>query len=202
MVKKKKKRAVDTKKIEEKILKVAIDIAKQGQGALFVIGKTSYSKLMRQKFKEFSVFSKGSEKLLKSLAVIDGAVIITKEGIVRDYGTMIKNTKAFPGYGTRHAAAVTASQNGDTAIMCSEEEHKVKIFKNGKYVMQIDALQKDVEKNVDKMTGILESVGAGFIGTIGAATLAPAVGIALLPGVVIFGGSYYAIRFLLKKFIK
>jgi len=187
------------KEIEEKILKLAIHIARDGEGALFVIGdKVDYSLLIKQKMKPFSVLESGSEKTLRALAVIDGAVIIDREGRVIKYGAMIKKARPYVGYGTRHAAAITASKNKNIAIMCSEEEHKVKIFKNGKFIMQIDALQKGIEKNIHKIATLLESLGAGFIGTIGVAALAPALGIALLPGVIIFGGGYYAIKSLIK----
>jgi len=190
------------KKIEEKILKIAIEMAKEGEGALFVIGKNiKYSRLLKQKFKKFSVFSKGSEKLLKSLASIDGAIIINVKGEVLDYGAMIKNPRPFRGYGTRHAAAISASKNKNIAILSSEEERKVKIFKDGKYVMQVDALEKNIQKNISQMTGILESVGIGTIGTIGVATLVPTLGITLIPGIIVFGGSYYALRSLI-NFLK
>lgn len=183
------------KDIEEKILKIAIEIVRSGEGALFVIGNNvKYKRLMRQKFEVFSVFDKGAEKTLKGLAVVDGAVIIDTKGDVIDYGAMISNTQAFLGFGTRHSAGYTASNNGNTAILCSEEEKKVKIFRNKKMIMQLDALEKNLEKDTGKIAGMLETIGAGFLGTVGATTLAPTLGIALIPGVVIFGGSYYAIR--------
>jgi DNA integrity scanning protein DisA with diadenylate cyclase activity len=189
------------KKIQEKILKVAIEIVREGNGALFVIGNNlEYRRLMRQKFEPFSVFDKGAEKTLKGLAVVDGAVIISKAGIVKDYGVMIKSTRAFVGHGTRHAAAYSASKKGNISIMCSEEERKVKIFSNGRYIMQLDALQKNIENQTHKIATMLETVGAGFIGTVGVATLAPALGIAMIPGVIIFGGTYYAIRRIISKF--
>ena len=47
---------------------------------------------------------------------------------------------------------------------------------------------------------MLETIGAGFIGSIGAATIIPTIGITLIPGVVIFGGSYYAIKKILEKY--
>jgi DNA integrity scanning protein DisA with diadenylate cyclase activity len=188
------------KKIEEVILNVAVEIAKSGEGALFVIGSdVKYEKLLKQKFESFSVFSNGARKLLKSLGTIDGAVIIDKQGRVLEYGVMIKGTKAFVGYGTRHAAAMTASKNKNTVILCSEEEQKVKIFKDGRYIMQIDALQKNVEKSVPKISTTLESLGAGFLGTLGVASLVPALGIALIPGVLVFGGSYFAIKKIMEK---
>jgi len=188
------------RKIENIILKIAIEIAKKGDGALFVIGNNlEYTKLLKQKFEPFSVFESGSIKLLKNIATIDGAVIISKDGLVKDYGAMIKGSRPFVGYGTRHAAAMTASKNNNVSILCSEEERKVKVFKNGKYILQIDSLERNVEKNVDKITSFLETIGAGFIGTLGAGTLAPALGIALLPGIVIFGSSYYIIKKLMNK---
>lgn len=190
------------KKIEEKILKIAIEIVREGDGAIFVIGdKVKYKRLMRQKFQPFNVFDKGAEKLLKGLAVIDGAVIIDKKGNVKDYGAMIGSTKTFLGFGTRHSAAYSASKGNNISILCSEEERKVKIFQNGRYIMQLDALEKNIEKDTGKISKMLETIGAGVVGTIGVATLVPTLGITLIPGVIIFGGSYYAIRMLLKKFI-
>ena len=94
---------------------------------------------------------------------------------------------------------MTASKKGNIAILVSEEERKVKIFKDGKYMMQIDSFQKDVEKQIPMMTKVLESTGAGLIGTIGTAVLAPTLGIALIPGIVVFGGSYFAIKSFLEK---
>ena len=191
---------MEIKKIEKIILKIAIEIAKSGEGALFVIGEgINYERLLEQKFKSFSVFDTGSRKLLKALGIIDGAVIIDNKGIVREYGVMIKKTRAFVGYGTRHAAAITASKDKNIVILASEEERKVKVFKGGKYIMQIDALQKNVEKKISVISRILESTGVGAIGTIGVITLIPKLGITLIPGIIIFGGSYYAIKKIIKR---
>jgi len=191
---------VNEKKVEEKILKIAIEIAREGNGALFIIGNNiKHQRLFRQKFEPFSIFDRGAEKLLKGLSVIDGAVILDKNGEVRKYGVMIKKTRAFIGFGTRHAAAISASKNGNTSILCSEEEKKVKVFKNGRYIMQVDALQRNVEKNISGISRMLETIGAGLIGTIGVSAIAPSLGITLIPGVLIFGGSYYAINKIIEK---
>lgn len=191
------------KKIEEAVIKIAIEIAKSGEGALIVIGENiKYERLIRQKFSRLNIFDNGAPKILKGLAVIDGAVILDKKGNLVDYGVLIKKTKAFVGYGTRHAAAVAASNNENIAVMISEEERKIKVFKNGRYLMQIDAFEKNVEKKVPMISTVLESVGAGVLGTIGTATLAPTLGIALLPGIIVFGGSYYAIKAFMSKYKK
>jgi DNA integrity scanning protein DisA with diadenylate cyclase activity len=190
------------KLIEQKIIEVAIEVAKKGEGALFVIGENiRYEKLLKQEVKKFNVLDEGARKLLVGLAMIDGAIIIDKTGNVIDYGVMIKNAKALSGYGTRHAAALRASKNNNTAILCSEEERKIKILRDGRYIMKIDALEKGIEKKTRGIATMLETVGAGFIGTVGVVTLAPTLGVTLLPGVVIFGGSYYAIKKILEKFM-
>ncbi len=197
--KQKQKIFVSKKKIEEKILNIAVYLARKGEGALFVIGdKVDYGILVKQRIEKFNLFDSGADKLLKSIATMDGGVIIDNEGNVLAYGAMIRKTRPFVGYGTRHASAFTASMKGNTAILCSEEEHKVKIFKNGRLIMQIDGLQKNVEKEIPKISGILESLGAGVVGTIGVAALAPALGIALIPGVIVFGAGYYAIKSIIK----
>ena len=84
-------------------------------------------------------------------------------------------------------------------IIISEEDKKIRILKNGKMVMQIDALQKNVEESVSASADVLESVGAGTIGAIGTALLAPAIGLTLLPGVIIFGSAYYLSKLLRRK---
>ena len=177
------------KKIEEKILKVAIEIAREGQGALLVIGKdVRYERLIKQKFGKLNIFEEGAEKVLKGLAVIDGAVVIDLEGNLTDYGVLIKNSMPFVGFGTRHAAAMTASKGKNIAILVSEEERKVKVFQNGKYLMQIDSLQKNVEKNIPLMSKILESTGAGIIGRIGTVAVVTSLGIAIIQRIILYEG--------------
>jgi len=186
------------KKIQEKVLKIALEIAKKGEGALFVIGDdVEYSQLIKQKFEKFNIYDNGASKLLASIATIDGAVIISKKGDVMAYGAMIKKARPFIGYGTRHAAAFSASRGGNIAILCSEEERKVKVFKNGRFIMQLDALQRGIDKNIPRIASFLESIGVGFIGIIGVSVLVPTAGISLIPGVLMFGASHYVI----KKFV-
>ena len=198
-----------SKEMEEKVLKAAIEVVRKGEGALFVIGKdVAYEPLLPQRLQPFNVNDAGADKTLVGLGIVDGAVIITPDGVVQEYGVLIKDTSPLPGFGTRHAAGLTASKNSNTAILCSEEDRKVKIFRDGKLIMQVDALEKNIEEHVPQISSmlegpqvrsLLESLGVGFLGTVGVTALAPALGISLIPGVIVFGGSYYAIRKFLEK---
>ena len=153
-----------SKKLQEFLIKVGLRIARRGEGALFVVGSVKYKTLVRQSVKAFNVLD--NPKLLESLALMDGAVVIDKKGILKAYGAMIKSTKTLKNFGTRHSAALSASQNSNLVVIVSEEDRKVRILQNGKMTMQFDALEKNVEESVHSAVDLLESVGAGTIGPI------------------------------------
>ncbi|MBS3072468.1 DNA integrity scanning protein DisA nucleotide-binding domain protein [Candidatus Pacearchaeota archaeon] len=180
------------KKLEEVLIQVGLKIAKRGEGALFVIGDVEYKPLVNQEVPPFNVMK--NPKLLESLAIMDGAVILDEVGMMKAYGVMIKSSKVFKNFGTRHSAAVSASKKGNIVVVISEEDKKVRILKEGKMIMQIDALQKNVEKSVPQAMQILESIGAGTIGAIGTSIIAPTLGVAFLPGIVVFGSAYYLFK--------
>ena len=190
----------DMKRIEETLIQTGLRIAKRGEGALFVVGEVEYKPLVDQAVPEFKIWD--NPKLLESLAIIDGAVIVDRKGNMKAYGVMVNSTKTFKNYGTRHSAGMSASvaKKGNIAFIISEEDRKVRIVKDGKMIMQLDALQKDVEKSVSGAVEILESVGVGALGTIGTTLLIPALGITLLPGIIVFGSAYYLGKLLTKKF--
>ena len=193
--------AKNLKNLEEVLVQVGLRIAKRGEGALFVVGDVKYRVLIDQTVPPFKVID--NPKLLESLALMDGAIIINKEGMLEAYGAMIQSTTAFKNFGTRHSAGLTASKlSGNLVVIVSEEDRKIRILKNGKMIMQIDALQKNVEDSVSDAVNVLEGVGAGTIGAIGTSILAPTVGLALLPGIVLFGSGYYLIKLLHKKIRK
>jgi DNA integrity scanning protein DisA with diadenylate cyclase activity len=188
------------KKLEELLIQVGLRIAKRGEGALFVIGTVEYKTLIKQQVPSFNAIQ--NPKLLESLALMDGAIILDKSGMVKAYGAMVKSKKAFRNFGTRHSAGLSSSYNGNTAVIVSEEDRKIRIMRNGKMVIQIDALQKNVEKSVHGAVEILESVGAGTLGAIGTGLLVPTLGIAFLPGVVLFGSAYYLAKLIGKGHLK
>lgn len=188
------------KEIEKILIKVGIEIAKKGEGALLIISNTvNYRRMLKQKVEEFSLFDPGARKLLVSIATIDGAVIINHNGIVVDYGVKVGSKRVLRGFGTRHAAAYSASFHKSTiAVLVSQEEKKVKVFSKGKIVAQIDALEKNVEKKVDEVHNVLESVGVGTISSLSLTALAPTLGIAIFPGILLFGIPYYIFKKLYK----
>ncbi|MBN2892340.1 MAG: DNA integrity scanning protein DisA nucleotide-binding domain protein [Bacteroidales bacterium] len=188
---------MELKKIEETIIQVCLRIAKRGEGALFVVGDIEYKPLVDQSVPSFDITK--NPKLLESLALMDGAVIINKEGFMTAYGVRVKSTKIFKNYGTRHSAAISAAKKDNLVIILSEEDKKIRILKKGKMIMQLDALQKDIEKNIPKAMQILESIGAGTVGTIGTSLLIPSLGLALLPGILLFGSTFYLTRLLSRK---
>ncbi|MFA5855946.1 MAG: DNA integrity scanning protein DisA nucleotide-binding domain protein [Candidatus Pacearchaeota archaeon] len=185
------------KKLQESLIQVGLRIAKRGEGALFVVGDIEYKNLVEQTVPPFKVMD--NQKLLESLALIDGAVIIDPDGMMKAYGVMIKSTTAFKNFGTRHSAGLSAAKGDNLVILISEEDKKVRIMKKGKMIMQIDALQKNVEDSVHGAVEMLESIGAGTLGTIGTSLLIPALGITLLPGIIVFGSAYYLGKLMTKK---
>jgi hypothetical protein len=137
-------------------------------------------------------------KLFESLALMDGAIIIDNFGFMVAYGVKVESKKILKNFGTRHSAAVSASiPDNNVSFALSEEDRKIRIFKKGKMVMQIDALEKGIEKKIPEISSILEGIGVGTIGTIGAGIIATSVGFAgitFIPGVIIFGGAYYLMK--------
>ena len=194
---KKEKTSNKNKKLEEVLIQVGLRIAKRGEGALFVVGETKYTPLIDQSVPPFK--APDNPKLLESLALMDGAVIINKKGFVIAYGVRIKTTKIFKNFGTRHSAAISAATGDNIVVIVSEEDKKVRVMKKGKTVMQIDALQKNVEKDVSKAVKVLETIGAGTVGAVGTSILFPPLGVAILPGIVIFGSAYYLGKLIQKK---
>lgn len=192
-----KKNQKELKALKEVLVQVGLRIAKRGEGALLVIGDAEYSTLVEQSVPPFKVID--NPKLLESLALMDGAVIIDNSGIMRAYGAMIKTTRTFKNFGTRHSAGLSAARGDNLVVIISEEDKKIRILSKGKMIMQIDALQKNVESEVPKAIDLLESIGAGAIGTIGTSILIPTLGITLLPGIIVFGSAYYLGKILTKK---
>jgi hypothetical protein len=181
--------------IEETLTRIALKIAKSGRGCIFVImnNKFDYAPLIEQDIKPFSVYE--NQRRTELLGGNDGACIISPEGNLIAYSVNILNVKTFTGFGLRHSSGYTASMNGNTVIISSEEDKKVRIFRDGKLIMEIDPFSKGIESRTKEVVSILESIGAGTLSAIGVTAFIPMVGITLIPGIIVFSTSHYVFKF-------
>lgn len=181
-------------KLNEEIISVCLKICKRGEGAIIVVGDCEYTPLVKQVVPSFNVIE--NPKLLESLALQDGAVVLDKFGIMKAYGVMLKVNKLqiLKNFGTRHNSGINASmKEGNKVYVVSEEECKVRVYVAGKLILEIDGKQKGIEKKVPEISKITESVGFGTLSFLGASAILPTIGLALIPGVIIFGGTHYLI---------
>lgn len=181
--------------IEKVIIETCIRIGRRGEGAIIILGEAKYKPLVEQRVMSFKVTD--NPKLLESLCLMDGAVILKLDGTLEAYGVKLQNgLDVIRNFGTRHSSAMYASQKrGTTAFVVSEEDRKVRIFKEGKIILEVDSMTKGIEKKTSEITKVLECVGIGTMSVIGAGLLAPVVGIAIVSGVTVFvaatGVSYF-----------
>jgi diadenylate cyclase len=143
----------------ERVLALAGEIAVEGRegkpvGAIFVLGDTNsvtgyVRQLIINPFRgyseaERSILDPSLAETIKEFAAIDGAFIITGDGIVLSAGSYLRpqpidERQALPGgFGARHVAAagITACTNA-IAIAVSESTGMVTLFKNGVAMMAL-----------------------------------------------------------------
>jgi len=186
---------MDKNKIEQFLIDICLKIARQGKGCLFIIKEHNfdYDILIEQDIKSFSIFD--NQRRVELLALhSDGACVIDLEGNLISYGAKIKDTETLKGFGTRHSAAYTASLKGNDAILASEEDRKVRIFKNGK-IMQVDPFEKNISIKVQEAVNFFDllpkSLSVGVVGAVGTSIVAAVpIGIVLIPGVTVFATGY------------
>jgi DNA integrity scanning protein DisA with diadenylate cyclase activity len=159
------------KQIEETILETCIKIGKRGEGAIILVGDAKCSPLVNQSVTPFKITN--NPKLLESLALMDGAVIVSEDGMLKSYGVKLETGNVIMrNFGTRHSAALSASMiKGNTVFVVSEEDRKVRILKEGKIILEIDSLTKNVEQKIPEISKIMESVGYGTLGVLGMSVL-------------------------------
>jgi len=193
--------------LNKTILEVCLKIAKRGEGAIILIGSCDNKPLVKQEVKPFNVIE--NPKLLESLALMDGAIIVDKIGMMQFYGTMLKVSKIsmIQNFGTRHASSLSASTiEGNKVYVVSEEDSKIRIFQSGKLLVEVDGRAKNIEKQVPEINNIVESIGWGSVSLLGAGIVAPAIGIVAIPGVTVFvvvtGISYFMKKLKELKVIK
>jgi len=177
------------------LLETGKELAKRKLGALFVIApahgfKEIYEPLYPQVMKSNKIFEKGARELILKLAELDGAFLVADDGTLVAFGARILKSKALPGYGTKHAAAtgITEHIKNSSAILVSEENQWIKIFKNGKIVLEMDS-SKTPPNIMHNVIAFLTDNDTALLATAGAS----AAIMGFIP-VVIVSGTYLAIK--------
>ena len=142
----------------ETVLNIALELAAQGRegrsvGTIFILGDDeTVFQLSRQMiinpFKGYeeekrNILDHNLRDTIKEFSALDGAFIIKENGVLMTAGRHLSAAfegKDFPkGLGSRHiAAAGITSVTNAIAIVISESTGTVRIFKNGKIVVDID----------------------------------------------------------------
>lgn len=190
---------------------LANDMAKKKKGSLFIISKRDISKhydllypeLFEGKTIKINDFS--FKPVLLKLADLDGAIIADDSGNIKGYGAKIKRTKhVLLGHGTRHAAGLSASTIPDTmAVLSSEEDGMVRIFKNGKLAAELNPETGQNKNLVDKMSEAFSKSDVQVATSSGVASLL--LGLNPLMAGAVFTGSYIITKYGLasiKDFVK
>lgn len=178
------------------ILNISKRLAKDNQGALFVItDRKQIEGNYRLHYPQIqfagNLLSKGMDAVVEKLATLDGAVIFTPDGEMVAYGARILKSETLLGFGTKHAAArgITLYDDMITAVLVSEETGWIKIFQKGEIVLETDAV--DIEPStLDKVSRFLTNQDTALLASAGIA--AAALGTA--GPVLIIGGAYMMIK--------
>jgi len=142
------------------VVDIALDIGALGRegksvGTIFVIGDTEH--VLRSShqavFNAFKGYSRKERMVslpevvesIKELAKLDGAIIISEEGIVEAAGRHLDaggvRAKRFRGLGARHRAAMGITRRTRAvAVVVSESTGKVTVFEKGRIVSTLEPL--------------------------------------------------------------
>lgn len=177
------------------ILNISKRLAKDNQGALFIIAdREKIEGNFRLHYPQIqfagNLLSKGMDAVVEKLATLDGAMIFTPKGEMVAYGSRILKSETLLGFGTKHAAAkgITLYDDTVTAILVSEESGWIKVFQKGDIVLETDAV--DIEPStLDKVSRFLTNQDTALLASAGIA--AAALG---APAVLIVGGAYMMVK--------
>ncbi len=179
------------------ILNISKSLAKEKQGALFVIADHvnidgNYRPHYPQLQFTGNILSKGMDAVVEKLAILDGAMIFTPEGELIAYGSRILKSETLLGFGTKHAAAkgITSFDNTATAVLVSEESGWIKVFQKGEIVLETDAV--DIESStLEKVSSFLTNRDMALLAGAG---ISVAAGIVTAPTLLIVGGAYMMVK--------
>lgn len=183
------------KDVVKRIIDLAMEFGQEKKGSFFIVTSRNVRPYYRWLYTDIlkdtwvNIKNKRTLPLVRKLAELDGAVIIDDEGRLVAYGAEIKITKTFKGHGTRHSAALGISTiPGTLAIISSEEDGAVRIFRNGMNFVEINPYTKTPPTLSERIADIVTSSSIPVIGGGGLAALA--LGVNPLLAVIVFTGSY------------
>jgi diadenylate cyclase len=136
-----------------RVLQLAESLAFEGRegkpvGAIFVLGDyakvlTKSRQLIINPFKGYprqqrSILDPVLDETIKEFAKIDGAFLISGDGVIESAGTFIagqpESASHRPGLGSRHAAALgITAVTASIAVVISESTRKISVFQNGRH---------------------------------------------------------------------
>ena len=145
------------------VVDLAVDIGWEGRegkpvGTLFVVGDTRKVLSMSQpvgfdpvrgySVKERNLFDIKVREGVKEIAQLDGAIIVSSEGIVTSAARYLESTSTSTlslslGLGARHwTAAAVSRMTSAIAITVSQSTGTVRIFQNGEVALRIESRQR------------------------------------------------------------
>jgi DNA integrity scanning protein DisA with diadenylate cyclase activity len=145
------------------VIDLAIEIGSEGRenhkvGTIFVVGDSrnvlmqshslGFDPVKGYQRKERSLFDPKVREGVKEIAQLDGAIIVSSDGVVEAACRRLKSTSTAtlslsPGLGTRHWAAATISKStASIAIAVSESNGTVRVFRNGEVFLRIESKQR------------------------------------------------------------
>jgi len=144
------------------VVDLAVDIGWEGRegnpiGTLFVVGDTrkvlamsvpvGFDPVKGYNRKERNLFDPKVREGIKEISQLDGAIVVTSEGIVESSARYLESTSTStlslsPGLGARHwTAAAISRMTSAIAITVSQSTGTVRIFQNGEVALRIEARQ-------------------------------------------------------------
>jgi len=145
------------------VVDLAVDIGWEGRegnpiGTLFVVGDTrkllsmsrpaGFDPVKGYNRKERNLFDSKVREGIKEIAQLDGAIIISPEGVVESAARYLESTSTStlslsPGLGARHwTAAAVSRMTSAIAITVSQSSGTVRIFQNGEVALRIESRQR------------------------------------------------------------
>ena len=149
------RRGVDTRVLEQ-VVTLAVEIAREGRegrkiGTLFVVGDSEevlkgsrpliLDPLAGHPNESKHIADSNVRETLKELALLDGAFVVSDEGVVlsaaRYIDTVSDSLNVPLGLGSRHMAAASVSHRTNAVAVVVSESSMVRVFDDGELISEI-----------------------------------------------------------------